>query len=147
MRKPKQVLVFLYRKIDNGYEYCLFQRKNGNYYQAISGGVENDETLKETVKRELIEETGIKTDRIYKLASVSSIPKVNITKENIWKKVYVVKEYSFAIKIENEKIKLSEEHINYEWLKYEDAQKELKYDSNKTALWELNERLLKNDLK
>jgi dATP pyrophosphohydrolase len=146
MRLPKQVLVFLYRKVNNTYEYCLFQRENGNYYQAISGGVEEGETLEETVKREVLEETGIESSKIYKLSSVTSIPKINIIQEDIWEEIYVASEYSFAIEITNEKIKLSEEHIKYEWSTYEEAQKKLKYDSNKTALWELNERLLKSDL-
>ena len=36
---------------------------------------------------------------------------------------------------------LSSEHKEYRWVKYDEAMRLLKYDSNKTALWELNERL------
>lgn len=146
MRKPRQVLIFLYKKTDDSYKYCLFKRKNENYYQAISGGVENNETLIETVKRELREETKIESNKIYKLSTISSIPKINIIKENLWDNTYVAKEYTYAIEIKQETIKISEEHEKYEWLNYEEAYKKLKYDSNKTALWELNERLLNNDL-
>ena len=39
------------------------------------------------------------------------------------------------------KIILSDEHEKMEWVNYNNAMKKLKYDSNKTALWELNERL------
>ncbi|HFJ9286950.1 TPA: NUDIX pyrophosphatase, partial [Bacillus toyonensis] len=35
------------------------------------------------------------------------------------------------------------EHFNYKWLCFEEAVTLLKWDSNKTALWELNKRLLK----
>ena len=37
--------------------------------------------------------------------------------------------------------------VNKEDLTYDEAYKKLQFDSNKTALWELNERLLKSDLK
>ncbi|MGG1610308.1 NUDIX pyrophosphatase, partial [Bacillus wiedmannii] len=34
-------------------------------------------------------------------------------------------------------------HFKYKWLCFEEAVMLLKWDSNKTALWELNNRLLK----
>ena len=145
MRKPKQVLVFLYRK-NKEYEYCIFYRNKNNICQALSGGVEDNETLKDTVKREIFEETGIKVNKIYQLSSIASIPVINITGEFTWEDTYVVIEYSFGVPIENVEIKLSNEHKKYEWLPYNEAYKELTFDSNKTALWELNERLLKSKL-
>lgn len=149
MRKPKQVLVLLYRKNkENKYEYCIFLRRKKQQWQAISGGVEDDETLIETVKRELLEETGIKVNNIYQLSTTSSIPVINIKNDSTWgKDIYVVPEYSFGVYIENDNIILSDEHCQYEWLTFEKAYEKLKFDSNKTALWELNQRLLKNNLK
>jgi len=38
---------------------------------------------------------------------------------------------------------LSSEHIGLEWMTYDDALTRLTWDSNKTALYELNCRLLK----
>ena len=150
MRKPKQVLVFLYKfdNNDNEYKYCLFFRSDRKFYQAISGGVEDDEQLTDTVIRELYEETGITNiSKIYKLLTTSSIPVVNITGEYTWgENVYIATEYCFAIEITNQKIKLSNEHKSFKWVPYNEAIDLLKYDSNKTALWELNERLLKNNL-
>lgn len=35
----------------------------------------------------------------------------------------------------------------YKWVSFDEAYEKLKFDSNKTALWELNQRLLKSDLK
>lgn len=147
MRKPKQVLVFLYRKNEeNEYEYCIFYRRKLKFWQAISGGVEDDETLVETVKREVLEETGISVKDIIKLSSTSTIPVINVTGDFIWgRDVYVVTEYSFGVFIENSDIILSNEHKQYEWLTYDKAYEKLKFDSNKTALWELNQRLLNTD--
>lgn len=149
MRKPKQVLVFLYRKnTNNEYEYCIFYRKKMQIWQAISGGVEDDETLIETVKREVLEETSMVVNDIFELSSVSSIPVVNVTGEFSWgNDVYVVTEYSFGVFTENSDIKLSSEHKQYEWFTFDEAYEKLKFDSNKTALWELNQRLLNSDLK
>lgn len=117
-------------------------------WQAISGGVEDDEKLIETVKREVLEETGIVVNDIFELSSISSIPVVNVTGEFSWENdVYVVTEYSFGVFTENNDFKLSNEHKQYEWFTFDEAYKKLKFDSNKTALWELNQRLLNSDLK
>ena len=67
---------------------------------------------------------------------------VNITGKYTWgNDVYVIPEYSFAVEIGNSDIRLSNEHKEYKWVEYEEAMKNIKYDSNRTALWELNERL------
>lgn len=148
MRKPKQVLVFLYRKNeDENYEYCIFYRDKLKFWQGISGGVEDNESLIETVKREVFEETGIIVDDIYQLSSISSLPVVDVMGEFFWgNDVYVVPEYSFGVSLENYDIHLSSEHKEYKWCLFEEAYEKLKFDSNKTALWELNQRLLSNDI-
>lgn len=143
MRKPKNVLVFLYR-YNSDLEYCLFYRKKEKFWQGISGGVEDLETLEDTVKREVYEETGIKVNRIIKLDTISSIPGINVNKMfNYVNNIYVVYEYAFGVIIFDEEIQLSEEHEKYKWVSYDEAIKLLKYDSNKTALFELNERMKK----
>lgn len=146
MRKPKQVLVFLYRYRNKNIEYCIFYRKKQYFYQGLSGGVEDNEELADTVKREVYEETGIKVNNIIKLDTISSIPGINVNKSfNYKNNIYVVYEYAFAVNINNEDIKLSNEHQEYRWVNYEEAINLLKYDSNKTALFELNERLVHNE--
>ena len=57
-----------------------------------------------------------------------------------------IKENTFAVKIKDCDIKLSNEHKEYKWVEYDEAMEKLKYDSNKTALWELNERLKRENL-
>ena len=78
--------------------------------------------------------------------TISSIPGINVNKEfNYKNNIYIVYEYAFGIKINNEEIKLSDEHQEYRWVNYDEAIELLKYDSNKTALFELNERLIHNE--
>lgn len=148
MRKPKQVLVFLYRiNKEKKYEYCIFRRKNMKIWQALSGGVEDNESLFETVKREVNEETSLIVYGIYQLSSKSTIPVVNIAGNFAWgDDVYVAMEYSFAVFVKNGDIILSDEHDDYGWFTYENAYKKLEFDSNRTALWELNKKLLNSTL-
>ena len=53
----------------------------------------------------------------------------------------VIPEYSFAVMIDNTILNLSHEHTEYDWVDYEIAIKRLRYDSNKTALWELDNKI------
>ena len=145
MRKPRNVLVFLYR-YNNGIEYCVFYRRKDEFWQGLSGGVEDEEELNDTVKREVYEETGICVKNILKLDTISSIPGIYVNKNfNYKNNIFVVYEYGFGVKIDNEDIELSSEHKEYKWVSFDEAIKLLKYDSNKTALYELNERLIHNE--
>ncbi len=56
--------------------------------------------------------------------------------------IYVVPEYSFGVDVSGINLRLSVEHGEFQWLAYADAFACLTYDSNKTALWELNQKLL-----
>lgn len=144
MRAPYQTLTILYKEKYNKILYAIFYRSSHPIWQFVSGGGEDNETPLETVVREIMEETSIVVDKkeIEQLDSKTTIPVINITGEYTWgKNVYVIPEYTFAIKLKNCNIKLSNEHKEYKWVEYDEAIKKLKYDSNKTALWELNERL------
>ena len=55
--------------------------------------------------------------------------------------VLVIPEYSFAVMLDSISLILSHEHTEYEWVDYETAMKRLRYDSNKTALWELDNKI------
>lgn len=102
------------------------------------------ETPIEAAVRELREETSIniKKEDLIVLDSKATIPVVNVTGTyTLGKDVFVVPEYAFAVNATNFQIKLSNEHTEFKWLEYDKAMNILTYDSNKTALWELNERL------
>ncbi|MGM9850175.1 MAG: NUDIX pyrophosphatase [Bacilli bacterium] len=148
MRKPIQILVIPYRKNVklNCIEYCLFLREDLNVWQGIAGGVEDNETVEQSARREMFEESNIPyNSNLIKLSSFISMPSINISGTKWGKGIYIVKEYSFGVCADNIKIKISDEHKSFKWVDYSVAMKLLKWDSNKNALWELNERLCKND--
>lgn len=144
-RAPFQVLVLPYRKAEAGYiEYALFSRSNMLCWQFISGGGEDDELPLAAAKREASEEGSISSDYVYMpLDTRTSIP-VNCFAESYrWSEdLFVIPEYSFAVEVGLFDFKLSEEHNEYRWMRYEEAVAKLTFDGNRTALWELNQKLL-----
>jgi len=143
MRAPYQILVIPYRKIEGKYMFAIFSRSDMECWQWIAGGGEDyDETVLESAKRESFEEATISMDLEYmKLDTITSIP-VSIFGNFIWgEDVYVIPEYSFAVRVDENEMFLSDEHKEFKWVDYNEANNLLKYDSNKTALWELEMRL------
>ena len=114
-------------------------------WQFIAGGGEDeDETVIISAKREAYEEANIDKDCKYvSLDTQSSIPTYCFKEaRQIWgEDCLVIPEYSFAVMIDSTILNLSHEHTEYEWVDYETAIKRLRYDSNKTALWELDNKI------
>ena len=143
MRQPYETLVIPYKKENEKIKYAIFLRSDVEQWQPVCGGGEEGETLLETAKRETFEEAGIKKEsKFMRLETITTIPVVSIRGCYYWgEDVFLVKEYCFAVDVEDQEIKLSKEHKEYKWLEYEEAYKLLKWDSDRTALWELNEKL------
>ncbi|MDO9334415.1 MAG: NUDIX pyrophosphatase [Dehalococcoidales bacterium] len=145
-RAPFQVLVVpFFRNKSGRIEFAIFKRRDGGYWQGIAGGGEDNETPAETAKRETQEESGIhEIARYITLDTICSVPVTEFPGAMWGDSIYVIPEYFFAVEVMNKKITLSDEHTEYRWVKYKEAVELLKWDSNKTALWELNQRLMKN---
>ncbi len=145
MRQPLQVIVIPYRRLDDAIEYAVFHRSDNSMWHFVSGGAEDDESAEDAAKRELCEETGICDGiSLIRLDARASVPKTAFSGTEHWPAgLYVVPEHAFAVELSRQEIKLSEEHDRYAWLGYAEAYKVLTWDSNKVALWELNERLAK----
>jgi dATP pyrophosphohydrolase len=143
IRQPVQVLVIPFRKTNAAVEFCLLKRSDAKYWQFVAGGAEGNETPLEAATREAREEAGTSLSaKVIALDSMCCVP-ANIFRD--WKKwpkgTYVVKEYAFGVEVQNEPIKLSNEHTDLKWVSCDEAMALLKWDSNKTALWELSQRL------
>ena len=143
MRAPFQMLAIPYRMVDSMPIYCVFHRSDCNEWQFIAGGGEDAEIPLEAAKREVMEEAGVRSDSWIELKSLSYLPVTVISEKcrRHWNEdVYVIPEYTFGFECCAD-IKLSREHTECAWLTYDEAMKKLKWDSNRTALYELNCRL------
>ncbi len=85
MRIPIQVLIYPVRKIDEDWEYLMLKRikSRGGFWQGVTGAPENNETLTESAKRELYEETGYNPLNLIKTDISYTIPM-----EDRWKDIY-----------------------------------------------------------
>ena len=147
MRAPFQILAIPYKIIDGLPLYHVFHRADFEQWQFIAGGGEDDEMPLQAAIREVYEEVGINADNILELKAMCYIPTDIFPKKYLYnwaEDTYVVPEYSFGFNCK-ESIKLSHEHTEYIWLTYEEARLKLKWDSNRTALYELNCRLRKQE--
>ena len=145
-RAKFQVLIIPFRIAENGMpEFSVTKRFDMDVWQFLSGGGESDETPMQAAKREANEEGNIPYDyKMIRLDSTASIPAINFEAHKEWgNDVYVVPEYSFRVEMKDKDLTLSFEHTELQWLKYKEAVAMLTWDSNKTALWELNERITK----
>ena len=135
MRLPIQVEAIIFRRNSNRIEYLLLKRlpeRNG-FWQPVTGGVEEGETLTEALRREIREETGIENlvrviEGIYYFEF--SDPNLN-------------KEYVFGVEVSSTEVVVldGEEHSEYRWCSIKDALQLLNWKENKEALEKLNTML------
>lgn len=143
-RAKFQVLIIPFRIVENGVpEFAITKRSDMDAWQFLSGGGEDNETPHQAAKREANEEGGIPYEsELLELDSAASVPATCFSAHKEWgNDVYVVPEYTFGVNIEDKDLILSTEHTERQWLKYKEASKKLRWDSNKIALWELNKRI------
>jgi len=132
MRLPIQVEAIIFRRNGNRIEYLLLKRlpeRNG-FWQPVTGGVEEGETLTEALRREIREETGIENlvrviEDIYYFEF--SDPNLN-------------KEYVYGVEVASTEVVVldGEEHSEYRWCGIKDALQLLSWKENKEALEKLN---------
>jgi dihydroneopterin triphosphate diphosphatase len=144
-RAQFQVLIIPYRIGSDGMpEYAVTKRSNIDAWQFLSGGGEDHETPIQAARREANEEGGIPRDlEFLQLDSVASIPVHNFSAHKEWSEdIYVIPEYSFCVDVGARDLSLSHEHTETRWLPYEEATRLLTWNSNRTALWEVNQRVI-----
>ena len=145
-RAKYQVLVIPYKKVEEGILYCIFKRSDMNdCWQFIAGGGEDeDKTPLVSAQREAFEEARISSH----LNFIELETKCSIATEyfknyrTLWGEAcLVIPEYCFAVEMQSEDVSISHEHGGFEWVDYLTAKERLKYDSNKVALWELDNKI------
>lgn len=149
-RRAQNVHIYFFRQVHEGeYEYAVMQRMDDkNIYQGASGGVRNNESPQQAALRVATYEANVPAENpLFELTSKGYAP-ANIFGTHVeeWgSDVVVVPIYFFAMPV-NE-ISLSEQHTGVDWHPYAKAAQLFTFDSQKIGLWELNERLLRGNLK
>lgn len=144
-RAKYQVLVLPYKKQDDAVFYCIFKRSDTDAWQFVAGGGEDEDASPlVSAKREAYEEAHIPCGANFNALETTCSISTEYFKNArlIWgESCLVIPEYCFAAEITSERIKISHEHTSFEWVDYQTALQRLKYDSNKTALWELDQKI------
>ena len=145
-RAKYQVLVIPYRKSDDEVLYCIFQRSDmADCWQFVAGGGEEEDGVPLiSARREAFEEAGIPLDAHFiQLETTSSISTEHFPKARLhWgERCLVILEYCFAVELPHKSIRISDEHTRFAWVDYATAMERLQYDSNKVALWELDNKI------
>lgn len=116
--------------------------KNGNdYWGFVKGHTEKGETDEETMRREVLEETGIselkiisgfsKNDRYFYRAFGEEKEK----RKKSGRKTLIAKKAVYLLsETKSENVKLSHEHIDFAWLPFKEAMERLTYKSAQKTL-------------
>ncbi|MBC8485519.1 MAG: NUDIX domain-containing protein [Bacteroidetes bacterium] len=134
--------LYVFKKIHDEPKYLLLKRAADvvfpNIWQMISGTIENNEKAYETAFRELYEETGFKTDKLYVVPKISEFYYQQQDTVNL---VPI-----FLAELNEDKITLSNEHVEYSWFDFVDAYQKLHWITWKDNL-ELINNIFKDEIK
>ena len=139
--KVRVVDCYVYFQKAKEVEFLLLKRNKNKLYehlwQGVAGKIEKDEKAWETAVRELKEETGLAPKKMFVADHVSRFYEKHKDRMNL---VPV-----FGIEVDSKDVTLSDEHIDYKWLDFEEAFDTLIWNGQKQALKTVYNMLLKND--
>lgn len=120
----------IFRKSDNGIQFLLLKRSDGQPYpglwQMVTGKIKENENAYQTAMREIKEETGLIPVQLWVTPTVNSFYEP--------KDEYICLLPVFVARVETEKIKLSAEHTDYQWVDKITAQKLLAWEGQRKAV-------------
>ena len=142
MIREKTVGIIIFRREGQGISYLLLHH-GGEYWNFPKGRQEGLEKELDSAMRELEEETGITEIKIiddfkddYNYDFDTEIK--NGVKEKIYHKAIF-----FLGEVIDDKVKISDEHIDFGWFDFNTAVKRLFYQEGQDSLRRVNEFLLK----
>lgn len=155
MPLEKSAGAIIYREEDNRRYYLLLHypaiNRKGGHWEFAKGHIEKGEDYFETIKREVAEETGLKNIKLIPgfkkhikyFFKEKKEPHAKKNKNSKW----IFKLVTFFIaNTDEDKIKISSEHIGYLWLPIDEAIKKTTYKNSKELLKEVDEFLEKRNI-
>ncbi len=130
---------FIYRKSTSGISLLLLKKEGRDAYDLPKGHIEKGETAEQAAIREIKEETGL-TVQLFNHFHISTHYVFTSGKEKISKSVKF-----FISKTNSSKVKISEEHIGYEWAPIKKAGPMLKHKDLLKILPKVAEYIEKTD--
>ncbi len=130
----------VFRKEKKVLYYLLLHYKVG-HWDFPKGNIEKGEELTETARREIEEETGIGDVKLIQ----GFKEKINYFYQRGGKKIYKTVVF-FLAETKTKEIKLSFEHIGFEWLPYKEALDKLTFKNPKEILKKANEFLMRHEI-
>ena len=135
MKNEQSAGIVFFRKIENRIEFLLLHYPSG-HWDLVKGHVESNETAKETAKRESKEETGITDIKFIDGFEEEIEYYFKYDNQDIHKKVIF-----FLSETKQNRITLSDEHLNFIWLDFENATKKITFDTAKQIVKKANDLL------
>ncbi len=140
MIREKSCGAVVYLNKEEQTKYLLLNYAAG-HWDFVKGNVEANETEKETVLRELKEETAIKDAKFIEgfketIAYFYRRQGLTVNKEVVF----------FAMETHTEKVQISFEHIGYIWLDYKHAMEKLSFKNAKDVLQKAHDFLNKKEI-
>jgi 8-oxo-dGTP pyrophosphatase MutT (NUDIX family) len=136
--KKKKILTF----VTDGESFLILRnnpadsKHGGDFWFTVTGEVEKGENDLTALKREVAEETNLTVKEIFPL-NWGSCYTINDV---------VCEEKNYISFVNDKKIILNEEHIEYKWLTLPNFIKQIRWDADKSILQEVLEKGLKKEL-
>ena len=135
MKNEQSAGIVFFRKIENRIEFLLLHYPSG-HWDLVKGHIENNETAKDAAKRESKEETGITDVKFIDEFEEEIEYYFKYDNQDIHKKVIF-----FLSETKQDRITLSDEHIDFIWLNFENAIKKITFDTAKQIVKKANNLL------
>ena len=92
MKLPLQVDVIVFHKFEDGYKYLMMKRtdERGGFWQPVTGGVEDGESIEQAAIREVYEETGYSRDEIIRIINLDYSFQFKLKNKEWWITEYVL---------------------------------------------------------
>ena len=133
MKNEQSAGIIFFRKIQGSIDFLLLNYPSG-HWDLVKGHIENGEEPQDAAIRESKEETGITDIKFIDGFEEEIEYYFKYNNEDIHKKVIF-----FLSETKQDEIVLSDEHLDFIWLDFDDAMKKITFETAKNVLKKAND--------